>query len=140
MYMKIDKLGEYDEALTLSDFYDIREVELNADAIPELDNQEERHDINRLLPKFPGNTEEEVLFRSLVNCRDVDKSVFFPGKTDSNKLAKSICAECIVREDCLNMAISNKEEFGIWGGMTARERRNYRRRIRTQQNQHKSQP
>ncbi len=130
MLMKIDGLGEHNEALTLSDFRNIREQESCASIRPAIDNQEKSSEIDLFLPKFPRNTEEEVSFRRLANCRDVDSSVFFPEKFDSNKLAKSICAECIVREDCLEMAITNNEEYGIWGGMTSRERRKYKRSTR----------
>ena len=136
--MKIDKVGEYDEALTMSDFRDNREEELSTNTTPTVDKQETCQEVDRLLPKFPGDTDEEVLFIGLANCRYVDKSVFFPGKYDSNKPAKSICAKCIVIEDCLEMAITNNEEYGIWGGMTSRERREYKRRLRIQQTQNKS--
>lgn len=35
---------------------------------------------------------------------------------------KSVCNRCDVREECLEYAMENDERFGIWGGMTARER------------------
>jgi len=38
------------------------------------------------------------------------------------KLAKSLCAECPIRKDCLEYAVEAQEEWGIWGGLTARER------------------
>lgn len=38
------------------------------------------------------------------------------------KLAKSLCAECPIRKDCLEYAVEAKEEWGIWGGLTSRER------------------
>jgi WhiB family redox-sensing transcriptional regulator len=37
--------------------------------------------------------------------------------------AKAICVACIVREDCLNYALSIREPHGIWGGMNENERR-----------------
>lgn len=36
--------------------------------------------------------------------------------------AKSVCEGCPVREDCLEWALDNDEQHGIWGGMTKRER------------------
>lgn len=38
------------------------------------------------------------------------------------KVAKSLCAECPIQRDCLEYAVEAKEEWGIWGGLTARER------------------
>lgn len=37
--------------------------------------------------------------------------------------AKAICATCVVRQECLNFALKNKEKYGIWGGTTEEERR-----------------
>ncbi|HVL80690.1 MAG TPA: WhiB family transcriptional regulator [Actinomycetota bacterium] len=37
--------------------------------------------------------------------------------------AKTICASCVVRLECLDEAMEQRERFGIWGGMTERERR-----------------
>ena len=50
--MKIDKFYEYDEALTMSDFRDIREEELSTNTTPTVDNQETCQEVDRLLPKF----------------------------------------------------------------------------------------
>lgn len=44
------------------------------------------------------------------------------GQQDAAK-AKEICAGCPVRFDCLNWALDTAQEYGIWGGMTRRERR-----------------
>ena len=41
--------------------------------------------------------------------------------------AKAVCQACQVREDCLEYALANDERFGIWGGMSERERRRLRR-------------
>lgn len=68
------------------------------------------------------------------NCRDpdVDPDIFFPDYEKFKNIkeytvarAKAICAECAVREQCLNYALANHEKFGIWGGMTPEERDKY---------------
>ena len=41
--------------------------------------------------------------------------------------AKSVCASCLVRDECLVDALESDERFGIWGGLTERERRSLRR-------------
>ena len=48
-------------------------------------------------------------------------------KQRKNKIAKSYCEACPVKKECLQFALDNKEEYGIWGGMTTRERKAYER-------------
>jgi len=61
------------------------------------------------------------------NCLGVDPDLFFPERGASTREAKEVCRGCIVREDCLEFALANGEKFGIWGGMSERERRRIRR-------------
>ncbi len=61
------------------------------------------------------------------NCLGVDPDLFFPERGASTKEAKEVCRGCVVREDCLEFALTNGEKFGIWGGMSERERRRIRR-------------
>jgi WhiB family redox-sensing transcriptional regulator len=60
-------------------------------------------------------------------CRGVDPESLFVVGAAQNK-AKSICTGCPVRIDCLADALDSRAEFGVWGGMTERERRNLLRR------------
>ena len=62
------------------------------------------------------------------NCMGVDPDLFFPERGASTREAKEVCRGCVVREDCLEYALANGEKFGIWGGMSERERRRIRRR------------
>jgi WhiB family transcriptional regulator, redox-sensing transcriptional regulator len=62
------------------------------------------------------------------NCMGVDPDLFFPERGASTREAKEVCRGCVVREDCLEYAIDNAEKFGIWGGLSERERRRIRRR------------
>lgn len=61
------------------------------------------------------------------NCLGVDPDLFFPERGASTKEAKAVCRGCVVREDCLEYALANGEKFGIWGGLSERERRKIRR-------------
>jgi WhiB family redox-sensing transcriptional regulator len=61
-------------------------------------------------------------------CAQTDPEAFFPEKGGSTREAKRICAGCEVRPECLEYALANDERFGIWGGMSERERRKQRRR------------
>jgi WhiB family redox-sensing transcriptional regulator len=75
-----------------------------------------------------SNTQiEESGWWDYANCLGVDPDLFFPERGASTKEAKEVCRGCIVREDCLEYALSHGEKFGIWGGMSERERRRLRR-------------
>jgi len=61
------------------------------------------------------------------NCLGVDPDLFFPERGASTREAKEVCRGCEVRHDCLEFALQNGEKFGIWGGLSERERRRIRR-------------
>lgn len=63
------------------------------------------------------------------NCRGLDAEIFFTARDESTSEAKEICHECDVQAECLAFAINNGERFGIWGGLSERERRRIRRRV-----------
>ena len=60
-------------------------------------------------------------------CAQTDPEAFFPEKGGSTREAKRICAGCEVRAECLEYALAQDERFGIWGGLSERERRRLRR-------------
>ncbi len=60
-------------------------------------------------------------------CAQTDPEAFFPEKGGSTREAKGICSSCEVRAECLEYALTNDERFGIWGGLSERERRKLRR-------------
>ncbi|MGH8828809.1 MAG: WhiB family transcriptional regulator [Jiangellaceae bacterium] len=64
---------------------------------------------------------------SLAACRGSEPDeLFVPGAAQNR--AKAVCRGCPVRSECLADALDNHTEFGIWGGMTERERRALLRR------------
>ena len=76
----------------------------------------------------PSPTDEDGrAWQALANCLGVDPDLFFPERGASTREAKEVCRACVVREECLEYAIVNGEKFGIWGGMSERERRRVRR-------------
>ncbi len=62
-------------------------------------------------------------WRQRAACRGLDPEIFYPAAEEDSEVAKAICAECPVREACLEYALTSREHEGIWGGTTARERR-----------------
>jgi WhiB family redox-sensing transcriptional regulator len=56
-------------------------------------------------------------------CAQTDPEIFFPEKGGSSRAAKSVCARCDVREQCLRYALEHDEKLGIYGGLAPRERR-----------------
>lgn len=61
-------------------------------------------------------------------CAQTDPEAFFPEKGGSTREAKRICTGCEVRAECLEYALAHDERFGIWGGLSERERRRLKRR------------
>jgi WhiB family redox-sensing transcriptional regulator len=61
-------------------------------------------------------------------CREYTGRVnFFPRLRESLEPARAVCRRCLVREACLEFALEHDERAGVWGGLSARERRAYRR-------------
>jgi len=56
-------------------------------------------------------------------CAQTDPEAFFPEKGGSTREAKKVCVGCEVRAECLEFALDHDERFGIWGGLSERERR-----------------
>ena len=75
-----------------------------------------------------GDDAGEQAWRERALCAETDPEAFFPEKGGSTREAKKVCTGCEVRAECLEFALSNDERFGIWGGLSERERRRLRRR------------
>lgn len=75
----------------------------------------------------------EPNWREHAACAEVDGELFFPiGDNAEARLqasaAKQVCASCPVRETCLAWALANRQDQGVWGGMTEEERYQIHRR------------
>jgi WhiB family redox-sensing transcriptional regulator len=71
---------------------------------------------------------EEMGWQERALCAQTDPEAFFPEKGGSTREAKKVCLTCDVRDDCLEYALMNDERFGIWGGLSERERRKLKKR------------
>ncbi len=77
----------------------------------------------------PPLTPEDDLWQERALCAQTDPEAFFPEKGGSTREAKRICQGCEVKDACLDYALANDERFGIWGGLSERERRRLKRGI-----------
>ncbi|MGH3500810.1 MAG: WhiB family transcriptional regulator [Nocardioidaceae bacterium] len=82
------------------------------------------HDLHRNSPteghcrepwEFPAWTEHAL-------CAQIGSAPFFVDKGGSAKTAKAICGRCTVRAECLEYALANEEQYGIWGGTSYKQR------------------
>lgn len=75
-----------------------------------------------------GGIDDELRWQERALCAQTDPEAFFPEKGGSTREAKRVCLGCDVRNECLDYALSADERFGIWGGLSERERRRLRKR------------
>jgi WhiB family transcriptional regulator, redox-sensing transcriptional regulator len=66
-------------------------------------------------------------------CRDLPPETFFPSDGVGVEIARRICADCPVKPACLEYALHNRIEHGVWGGASERERRRIARQRRSVQ-------
>jgi WhiB family redox-sensing transcriptional regulator len=66
-------------------------------------------------------------------CAELPPAVFFPSDGVGVQEAQRICADCAVAEACLEYALVNHIDHGVWGGKSERERRRILRRRRSAQ-------
>ncbi|MFA4080136.1 WhiB family transcriptional regulator [Mycobacteroides salmoniphilum] len=82
-----------------------------------------QNDFDALIGAADDQWQEKAL------CAQTDPEAFFPEKGGSTREAKRICQGCEVKDECLESALANDERFGIWGGLSERERRRLKRGI-----------
>lgn len=61
-------------------------------------------------------------------CRGVDPEQFFLRGAAQSRGAIKLCGRCPVKDECLSYAMDHDVDFGVWGGLTERQRRAYQRR------------
>lgn len=66
---------------------------------------------------------EEIAWQDWGMCSQTSPDAFFPDKGQPTAAAKRVCATCPVQAECLEYALANDERFGVWGGLSERERR-----------------
>ena len=63
-------------------------------------------------------------------CREIPPATFFPSDGVGVEIARRICGTCPVREQCLEYALEQRIDHGVWGGCSERERRRILKRRR----------
>jgi WhiB family redox-sensing transcriptional regulator len=79
--------------------------------------------------EFGPATDDDEQWQERALCAQTDPEAFFPEKGGSTREAKRICLGCEVKDRCLDYALAHDERFGIWGGLSERERRRLKRGI-----------
>lgn len=73
---------------------------------------------------------DEYAWMFHARCRGINPTEFFPSDGTGVETAQRVCAACPVRLECLEYALQNRIEHGVWGGASERERRRILRRRR----------
>ncbi|MCA9332358.1 WhiB family transcriptional regulator [Candidatus Saccharibacteria bacterium] len=93
----------------------IRQQKAEAAARAEIERLELRAEVDIRL--------EENRWEYYANCLGESLESFFPSDARRVEAARKICSMCVVKEECLEYALNNREDHGVWGGMSERQRR-----------------
>ncbi len=74
------------------------------------------------MPNHERSTEWDDNWATRAACKETQPDKLFVGGAEQN-VAKQVCSDCEVRVECLAEALDNQIQWGVWGGMTERERR-----------------
>ncbi len=66
--------------------------------------------------------EERYTWQERAACRGIEPEIFFPISDEEAGPAKAICGACEARQQCLLFSFQNRERYGVWGGVTEKER------------------
>ena len=97
------------------------------DVLALVDVQEPTVEDVTILP-LADEEDEDGGWQERALCAQTDPEAFFPEKGGSTREAKKVCLGCDVRGECLEYALAHDERFGIWGGLSERERRKLKKR------------
>lgn len=74
-----------------------------------------------------ARVESALSWQESALCAQTGADFFFPAPGSSTREAKLLCGACEGREACLSYALDNDERFGVWGGLSEKERQRLRR-------------
>lgn len=93
---------------------------------------------NNALVRRVNEDKSKLPWMAQGNCAGVSPDMFFPSDGVGVKIAKQICLDCPSTEVCLEYALSNRIEHGVWGGASERQRRKILKARREAAKAHKS--
>lgn len=71
----------------------------------------------------------EIDWTDRARCRGLDPDQFFVRGAAQARHAVKVCTRCPVKDQCLQYALDNAIDFGVWGGLTERQRRAHQRKL-----------
>ncbi len=81
---------------------------------------------------YKGSWDMNTSWKNYGSCRGLNPNIFYPSCEEEARVAKAICRQCPVQNECLSYALKNQEKDGVWGGATERDRRRMiRQRLKT---------
>lgn len=126
------QLAEYDASVqepAVAEVIADPELQTESESAQELKRSLGEHTVNHAARPLRLLVEEKPRdWRERSLCAQTDPEAFHPEKGGSTREAKKVCLNCEVREECLQWALDNDERYGIWGGMSERERRKLKKR------------
>ncbi|WP_245617695.1 WhiB family transcriptional regulator [Nitriliruptor alkaliphilus] len=72
---------------------------------------------------FPLALDALADWRADAACREIDVEVFFAIDEAAQREAIAVCETCPVRQECLEHAVANREQYGVWGGLREQDRK-----------------
>lgn len=108
----------------------VREEEIMAETKAKSDQELKASKFGSPLMDYILTDLEENPWKTKGQCRDVDPDVFYPHDEQGVEVAKKVCRGCSVSRACLEFALNNHEDYGVWGGASERERRRIAKRRR----------
>jgi WhiB family redox-sensing transcriptional regulator len=82
-----------------------------------------------LAPRVAVAEREDLSWQDRAVCAEIGGDFWFPEKGGSTREPKQVCRACPVRAECLEYALEHDERFGVWGGLSERERRRLKRQV-----------
>ncbi len=131
-----DRAADY-MASTREQYYDFQEsiearITSNRAAVtPEPIGREKKPTLVEAKKELRFDCSDDLMFlKALGACAGMGHDLFYTDDKEGHQKALKICDGCNVKDDCLEYAMANHEDYGIWGGLTEKERRNLRRNAR----------
>lgn len=70
----------------------------------------------------PRFDKEPEAWMDFANCTGVDPELFFPRRGEPDIGAREVCERCDVRRECALAALAANEIYGVWGGLSRKQR------------------